>query len=87
MCPEYVYVNEVAGVLSPKKIKHYLRRANKVNRKKVLLCFETMRYMQIHMNKHIINIEKMVLHYVKLTSPLSFQTGFHKIDQPIGGKW
>ena len=38
------------------------------------------------MNEHI-NNEKIVLHYVKLTNPLLFQTRFPKLDQPSGGKW
>ena len=32
-------------------------------------------------------MKKIVLHYVKLTNPLLFQTGFPKLDQPTGGKW
>ena len=41
---DYIYVKD--GHQSTfEKIKHYLRRENKVNKKKVSLCWETIRYM------------------------------------------
>ena len=56
-----------------------MRRKDKVNENKVI----SLRYMW---NK-IEDIEKVFLHYVKLTNPLSFQTRFQKVEQHTRGKW
>ena len=73
--------NESTKVLC-KKIKYYLRRENKVNENKLSSHCEALRYMQ----SIIENNEKVVLHYVKLANPLSFQIDFQKVDQHTGGK-
>ena len=53
-------------------VKEYLRHENKVNENKALSYFEALRYMY----KHNQNNENVVLHYVKFTNPLLFQTKF-----------
>ena len=56
------------------KNKHYLKR-----KVKVLSYCETSRCISKHIStKMSKNNEKAVLHYVKQTNPLSFQTGFPK---------
>ena len=59
-----------------KKIKHYLRRENKVNENKVFSYCEASRYMW--------NDKKQP----KNCAPLChFKLDFQKVDQHTGGKW
>ena len=70
----YVYVKgEYLSTLQ--EIKQYLRGQNKVSRNKVLSYCETL---NTYVKNKIENNEKVVLHYVKLTNQLSFQTRFPK---------
>ena len=74
----YVYVKgEHLSTLQ--KMNNYLRCEYKVNKRKVLPYYETLRnvYKFIYINI-IKNNEKVVTHYVKLKNPLPFQTRFPK---------
>ena len=55
------------------ELKYYLKCENKFNEKEIVS------HTVSDICKNIIeNIENVVLHYVKLTNPLSFQTNFQK---------
>ena len=60
-------------------IKHYLRREHKLNRDKISSNCKKLRCIYINAYINIMkNNENVVLHYVKVTNPLSFQTRFPK---------
>ena len=64
-------------------IKHCLRNENKINENQLFSYCEVFRCIW----NVIKNNEKVVLHCVKLTNPLSFKLDSLKVDQRTGSKW
>ena len=63
-------------------MKHYLRRGAKGNKTKVLRIYQTLRQMQIHMNKQVLRTMKMLLSIMpNIQTHYHFKQGFHKVDK------